>query len=270
MAEQQGIFAADELEAIAKALGDTSEGLTGSEIRHILQLAQLCDVDPAATKWKRIHNAFVDYQNRKRSRTAILAFIRKAMKPTRYRGKQDHFETMRHNLNGALSFCGLSVQEDGELISVKKAKTLTEAKQRAYALRASLKRRDVHPDVLKFCKAELLTDNFFHAVLEATKSVAEKMREKTGLTDDGSILADRALGVSPPMLAINPLQTESQKSEQRGFLNLVKGVFGMFRNPTAHEARINWNMVHADAEDLLSTLSLIHRRLDASHMPSRV
>ena len=126
MAEQQEIFAADELEAIAKALGDTSEGLTGSEIRHILQLAQLCDVDPAATKWKRIHNAFVDYQNRKRSRTAILAFIRKAMKPTRYRGKQDHFETMRHNLNGALSFCGLSVQEDGELISVKKAKTLTE------------------------------------------------------------------------------------------------------------------------------------------------
>lgn len=116
MAEQQEIFAADELEAIAKALGDTSEGLTGSEIRHILQLAQLCDVDPAATKWKRIHNAFVDYQNRKRSRTAILAFIRKAMKPTRYRGKQDHFETMRHNLNGALSFCGLSVQEDGELI----------------------------------------------------------------------------------------------------------------------------------------------------------
>ena len=94
MAEQQEIFAADELEAIAKALGDTSEGLTGSEIRHILQFAQLCDVDPAATKWKRIHNAFVDYQNRKRSRTAILAFIRKAMKPTRCRGKQDHFETM--------------------------------------------------------------------------------------------------------------------------------------------------------------------------------
>ena len=77
MAEPQEIFAADELEAIAKALGDTSEGLTGSEIRHILQLTQLCDVDPAATKWKRIHNAFVDYQNRKRSRTAILGAVRR-------------------------------------------------------------------------------------------------------------------------------------------------------------------------------------------------
>ena len=90
------------------------------------------------------------------------------------------------------------------------------------------------------------------------------------MTDDGAALADRALGGSPPMLAINPLQTESERSEQSGFLNLVKGVFGMFRNPTAHEAKINWNMVRADAEDLLSTLSLIHRRLDASHMPSRV
>ena len=74
------------------------------------------------------------------------------MKPARYRGKQDHFETMRHNLNGALSFCGahnldLSVQEDGELISVKKAKTLTEA-----ARPSIFKRRDVHPDVLKFSR----------------------------------------------------------------------------------------------------------------------
>ena len=177
---------------------------------------------------------------------------------------------MRHNLNGTLSFCGLSVQEDGDLVPVKQAKTLTESDQSADALRASLKRRDVHPDVLEHCNAELLTDNFFHAVLEATKSVAEKIREKTGLTDDGAALADRALGGSPPMLAINPLQTESERSEQSGFLNLVKGVFGMFRNPTAHEAKINWNMVRADAEDLLSTLSLIHRRLDASHMPSRV
>ena len=104
MVKQPELFAADELEAIAKALGHTTEGLTGSEIGHILRLAKLRDVDPAAAKWKRLHNAFVDYQNRKRNRTAVLAFIRKAMKPTRYRGEQDQFETMRHNLNGAPSF----------------------------------------------------------------------------------------------------------------------------------------------------------------------
>ncbi|WP_245518726.1 MULTISPECIES: TIGR02391 family protein [unclassified Mesorhizobium] len=43
----------------------------------------------------------------------------------------------------------------------------------------------------------------------------------------------------------------------------------MFRNPMAHEARINWAMSKEDAEDLLSLVSLIHRRLDAASMPPR-
>lgn len=44
------------------------------------------------------------------------------------------------------------------------------------------------------------------------------------------------------MLAINALSNDSQISEQRGFANLVRGTFGMFRNPTAHAARITWQM----------------------------
>lgn len=71
------------------------------------------------------------------------------------------------------------------------------------------------------------------------------------------------------MLAINPRGTVSERSEQSGFSNLVKGVFGMFRNTTAHEARIHWPMAKTDAEDLLTLVSLIHRRLDATYMPPR-
>jgi uncharacterized protein (TIGR02391 family) len=65
-------------------------------------------------------------------------------------------------------------------------------------------------------------------------------------------------------VTINALLTDSQRSEQSGFANLVKGTFGMFRNPTAHEARILWAISKEDAEDLLSLASLIHRRLDAA------
>ena len=72
------------------------------------------------------------------------------------------------------------------------------------------------------------------------------------------------------MLAINPLRTDSERSEQKGFANLVRGAFGMFRNTTAHEARIHWTMSKSDAEDLLSLVSLIHRRLDGATMPPRV
>jgi len=133
-------------------------------------------------------------------------------------------------------------------------------KRRADKLRADLLARSVHPDVLTFCREELLADNYFHAVLEATKSIANKIRDRTGLTDDGALLVDRALGGDIPMLAISPLKTESEKSEQKGFANLVKGIFGMFRNPTAHAPRVNWEMEKSDAGDLLS-LDQAHSRL---------
>jgi uncharacterized protein (TIGR02391 family) len=121
-----------------------------------------------------------------------------------------------------------------------------------------------HPDVLRFCRTELVADNYFHAVLEATKSIADKLRAKSGLADDGAKLVDATLCGAAPRLAINELTTESQRSEQSGFANLIKGVFGMFRNPAAHEARVLWAISKGDAEDLLSVASLIHRRLDAA------
>lgn len=42
------------------------------------------------------------------------------------------------------------------------------------------------------------------------------------------------------------------------------------RNPTAHAPRITWQMDREDAEDLLSMILLVHRRLDAAHMPRRI
>ncbi len=56
-------FSQSELEAIAAALGDTSEGLTGSEIGHILATLKMADPNPDMTKWKRLHNAFVERPN---------------------------------------------------------------------------------------------------------------------------------------------------------------------------------------------------------------
>ena len=258
------IFSQSELEAIAGALGDTSQGLTGSEIGYILTSLHITDTAPVATKWIRLYNALAEHQNKSRNRRAILQFIREAMKPSRYTRHQERFEPLRTNLNLALAFAGLSVDASGTLSAAEQAQTLTEANHRAEELRADLTRRGVHADVLRFCRAELVADNYFHAVLEATKSIADKLRTKTSLTEDGAKLVDAALSGSSPRLAINPMATDSQRSEQSGFANLIKGTFGMFRNPTAHEAHILWAMTKEDAEDLLSLASLIHRRLDAA------
>ena len=260
-------FTQSQLEAIAGALGD---GLTGSEIGHLLASSRMADPSPDLTKRHRLYNAFAHAQNSTQDRKCILAFIRKATKPERFTRDPERFEPMRANLNRALAFAGMYADEAGVLKAAEKARTLSEAQRRAQELRADLTARGVHPDVLRFCRAELLADDYFHAVLEAVKSVADKVRSKTGLGDDGSTLVDRALSGSLPMLAINPLATESQKMEQKGFANLLRGAFGTFRNPTAHEARIHWSMTKEDAEDLLSLVSFIHRRLDTAHMPPRV
>lgn len=262
------LFSQAELEAIAGALGDTDTGLKGAEIELLIATCGMTDPGPI-TKRTRIYNAFADSQNQRRDRTRILGFIRHSMKPARYIREPERFEPMRTKLNFALAFAGLVVTEAGALESVPVATTLTEAQRRANELRCDLETRGVHADVLVFCRAELVADDYFHAVQEAVKSVAAKMRAKTGLTDDGATLVDRALCGTPPMIAINPLSSESERGEQRGFANLVKGTFGMFRNPTAHEPRIHWPMSKGDAQDLLTLVSLIHRRLDASHIPAR-
>ncbi len=263
------VFSQDQLEAIAGALGDTTHGLTGPEIQHLLASSNMTDPGPT-TKRIRVYNAFVESQTTKQNRTHVLEFIRLAMRPARYSRDPERYEPMRTLLNQALAFAGLVVDQAGNLSTAEAAQTLPEAQRRARELRADLKGRGVHPDVLAFCRAELLADNYFHAVQEAVKSVADKMRTRTGLTDDGAALVDRVLGGDPPLLAINSRGTASERSEQSGFANLVRGTFGMFRNPTAHEARIYWVMSKEDAEDLLTIVSLIHRRLDRARIPLRV
>lgn len=262
------LFTQGQLEAIAGALGDTELGLTGSEIEFLLASSKMNDPG-VTTKRHRLYNAFVESQNSKKNRTNVLEFIRLALSPARYSRNPARYEPMRALLNQSLAFAGLVVDESGSLATTKTAKTLPEAQRRARELRSDMQGRGVHPDVLVFCRAELLADNYFHAVQEAVKSVADKIRTFTGLTDDGDLLVNRTLGGDIPMIAINPLKSKSERSEQSGFANLVRGTFGMFRNPTAHEARVRWDMSKVDAEDLLTIVSLIHRRLDNSHMPPR-
>lgn len=73
---------------------------------------------------------------------------------------------------------------------------------------------------------------------------------------------NRAFSGQQPVLALGPLSTESEKSEQRGFAHLLIGLFGAVRNPLAHAPKANWPMSEQDALDILTMISLIHRKLD--------
>lgn len=251
------------IESISKLLGETSSGFSGTQIGKLLQDSGINDIDSGNTKWKRLNSALVYKQEQDKCANNILMFIQNALNPARHYNNLEWFNTTRFNLNKILSFEGLHLGENGKITSTKKSNTISEAAARASKLKEHLISRNVHPDVLHYCKEELLVDNYFHAVFEATKSVADKIRNKTGLTTDGAPLVDEAFSFKAiPHLAINTLQSESEQSEQKGFMNLLKGLFGTFRNTTAHAPKITWKIEEIDALDILSLVSLVHRRLD--------
>ncbi len=195
-------FTQAQAEAIADALGETTIGLTGSEIGHLFRLCGMSDPAAQATKRHRLLAAFAASQNTRGDRTAVLAFVRHSMKPERWLRDPARYEPLRANLNRALAFAGLACDAAGALAAVEQVQTIAQAERRAEDLRADMMRRGVHPDVVRCCRPELLADDYFHAVLEAVKSVADKLRTRTGLLDDGAALVDRALGGEPPMLVL--------------------------------------------------------------------
>ncbi|EOE1542794.1 TIGR02391 family protein [Providencia rettgeri] len=253
------------IESISKILGDTSTGFTGTEIGKALYESKIKDIDPINTKWKRLNSAIANKQEEDGCANNVLNFIQLAMAPAKHLNNIEWFNDTRYKLNQALSFAGYTLNENGKIARVSKANTISEAAIRASKLHEHLKSRNAHPDIFIYCREELLVDNYFHTVFEATKSVADKIRLKTGLTSDGATLVQEAFSFKGiPYLALNSLQTDSEKSEQKGFINLLVGLFGTFRNTTAHAPKITWKINEIDALDILSMVSLIHRRLDVA------
>ena len=124
-------FKRSSLEAIARALDDTDEGLTGSEFSHLLAICWMQEPTPSQTKQYRLFDALAERQNHRGDRRAILKFIRQTMKPERYVHSLERFERMRTNLGKTLSFDGHAVDESGMLITVERARTLSDAERRA-------------------------------------------------------------------------------------------------------------------------------------------
>ena len=264
MATRIDPFSSQNLEAACRVLADTERGLSGTQIERLLQEIEVADTSPGITKWKRLFNALAGAQNRHQIGNHLIMFINRAMNPVNYAHDPATFTWRRDELNVVLAFSGFYVREDGKVGHADKATTLDAARARAGRLKAALESRVVHAEVLNYCRAELLDENYFHAVFEATKGVAERIRLLSGLNGDGADLVSKAFAGQQPVLTLGSLTTESEKSEQKGFANLLIGLFGAVRNPLAHAPKTNWPMSEQDALDILTLVSLIHRKLDGA------
>jgi len=251
-------FPEGQVEALAKLLGDCG---SGTDITRVLTDRGLVDASGESTKWRRLYWVFLDSQRTQGCANHVLDFIQALLVPARFVGRSTDFEARRQELNAILSFSGLEYGADGQFRQVTSATTLDEAERRVRAIQAKFQGRRLHPEVLKYCRNELMQDNYFHAVFEATKGLAQRLREISGVQADGAALVDRVFSIERPVLAMSTLQTETEKSEHKGFAALLKGSFAAVRNPLAHEPKILWEGAD-DAADYLSLISLLHRKLD--------
>lgn len=255
---------------VARVLGDTDTGLTGSEIGELLALCRIPDPGAGVTKWKRLYAALHDQQVRDGASNCLIRFVSEAMAPARYVSAPDLFATRQDAVNEVLILAGLRVLDNGKVARGKQARTLDEAASLAGRLQGELRRRGTHPRWCaiagRSCSATATSTRYSRR----PRALAQRLRDMTGLDADGAVLVDAAFALGEhnyPRVRINALSTETERNEHKGFANLIKGVFGLFRNVTAHAPRVVWPVPENDALDLFTTVSLIHRRLDTAETP---
>lgn len=246
------------LATLAKISGDFG---TGATIDQTLLSKGVFDPSAPSTKWKRLKWVFDDLQHQDGCANRVLDLVGDLLDPARFVGKNEEFERHREALNELLILHGLQYGPNGHFTSVQAATTLSEAERRVRVIRQRLGGRRIHPEVSKYCRAELMQDNYYHAVFEAVKGLRQRIRNDSGVDGDSASLVDTVFSGGAPVLAINTLQTDAERQQQRGLVALLKGCFAAIRNPIAHEPKTMWRDEDHVA-DYFSLISLLHYKLD--------
>ncbi len=76
---------------------------------------------------------------------------------------------------------------------------------------------------------------YSRAVEEAYKFLDNLVRHRACLEGSGASLMTQAFGQKSPRLLLNALETQSERSEQLGYMKILEGCMIAIRNPRAHE-----------------------------------
>ena len=222
------------------------------------------------SKRTRLRHA-LDFLSKRSGSPGVFELIKALNGLEIYSRNPEEFREFCNGLNRILRFYGVEYRDDGEFHKVDPTRTLSEAERRAAALENKLASRRIHHQVHRYCKVEYLAENYFHAVVEAYKGLAERIRELTGCTSDGlqlmrdSFERPESKQGEYPILAFNALTTVTEKNEHDGVLDFLNGCTRFFRNPMSHTPKVNWHRDVNDAVDCLTLISLLHFILDDCH-----
>ncbi len=120
---------------LCAVVGDTSGGLTGSQIAKYFAAAGINDPLSGITKRDRLFEALRAKQDEDNCSNNIFAFLMIVMNPVNYTQNHDYFESRRSAINQVLLFAGYELTPEGKIKLVDRVQNLTEAERRADRLR---------------------------------------------------------------------------------------------------------------------------------------
>lgn len=124
----------------------------------------------------------------------------------------------------------------------------------------------LHPRVIASSYSHFKTGHFRESVLNSVVTVFDLLRERTGLDKDGSELVAETFSLQRPLLIVSTLETESGRNDQKGFIQMLQGVYLGVRNPKAHTLNMSPSQ-HVAAQYLVFS-SLLCRRVEESTLTS--
>lgn len=272
-----------QLKAVCDVLAETDSGYTKTELTRLLQQSKIEIASDGRTsnaygyslglnKRDWLYNCLAKEINKSHSLNKVYLFLEKALNPVAFTDERhrEKYKYLFEGTNKALLLAGLEITTEGKLIEVVQAKTLDEVDRRVNSLQRQLYNRAIHWEVQKYCIKDYLQKDYYDAVFEAAKGLAERVREMSGLTTDGGTLFQTAFSKNDPYLFFNSMQTDSEKSEFTGLKELMEAIFHLVRNPAAHTPKINWKVDEVKALDVLTLISFAHKYLDECHkMPGK-
>lgn len=93
---------------------------------------------------------------------------------------------------------------------------------------------ELHPEISRTASKLYVDGHYSNAVEAAVKALNGFVRLRSGLDIDGTALMEKAFSPNSPVLKFNELANQSEKDEQKGFMQMFAGAVCGLRNPRAH------------------------------------
>jgi uncharacterized protein (TIGR02391 family) len=93
---------------------------------------------------------------------------------------------------------------------------------------------ELHSEISRAASQLYADGHYSNAVEAAVKALNGLVRLRSSLDIDGTALMEKAFSPNSPVLKFNALANQSDKDEQKGFMQMFAGAVSGLRNPRAH------------------------------------